>query len=1001
MVNELREGFGALFDSASLGIIALEPDGRIALANPLLEAMFGYAPGELRGQPLELLVPEDLRTVHAAHHDAFLAAPRMRPMGGGQAILGRRKNGQSFPIEASLSYIDLGGRIIPVAFVADITERKQLEQERDRLLLQERAARAEAEAAQRRQAFLVAASRLLASSLDYETTLMNLTQTAVPVLGDCCIVDLLVESQVQCVDVAHVVPEKEALMREIRRCYPLTLDTPNSLATVLRTGQPILLAEITEEMLVRAAADETHLRMYHEIGMKSALIVPLSLRERVLGALTLIISESERRYDGDDIALAQGLALLAAQAIENAQLVRTAQEARRHTEEALALLDTLVQSAPIGFAFLDHDLRYRLMNAHLAALDGLPPEAHLGRTVQEMIPEIAPQIEPLLRRVLDTGEPILDVEFSEQVPAAPGQIRHWLWRYYPVRMRGDEILGVGATVLDITALKQAEQALVAERALLAQRVTERTADLSAANAKLAHAARLKDEFLASMSHELRTPLNAVLGLSEALREEAYGPISDRQDRPLQMIAEKGRHLLDLINDILDLAKIGTGKMDLELEYVAVESICQASLRMVLQAAQKKQIAIQMLIDPQATHVLADARRLIQILVNLLTNAVKFTGAGGTIGLEVGCDADQAMLRFTVWDTGIGIPAEQLDRLFQPFVQLDSRLARQYEGTGLGLALVSRMTEMHGGSVAVSSAIGVGSRFSIALPWTAALAERSRPVRSPEAAPLHTAIRRALIIEDSPMATGQLARYLAELDILTETLLLGTNAVARAREAKPDLILLDILLPDTSSWEVLEQLKADPATCTIPVVIISVVDEPSRGHALGAARYLVKPCTRCDLQNALTHLSEKHMPTLIERANGQPGKPPPILLAEDNESNILTVTDYLAMLGYQVIVARNGTETIARAREVRPALILMNIQMPEMDGLEVTRQIRADGELAAVPIIAMTALTMPGDREKCLAAGADDYLSKPIGLKQLATLISAQLQRAQPIDGTPP
>lgn len=258
---------------------------------------------------------------------------------------------------------------------------------------------------------------------------------------------------------------------------------------------------------------------------------------------------------------------------------------------------------------------------------------------------------------------------------------------------------------------------MAERGSLAQRVAERTAELSAANAELAQAARLKDEFLANMSHELRTPLNAILGLSEGLQEQLYGPLNEKQLKYLQTIEESGRHLLALINDILDLSKIGAGKLILQLEPVLISQVCHTSLRLISQNAQAKnlQVEFESNVDPAAV-ILADERRLKQILVNLLSNAVKFTPTGGTIGLKVQDDRTRPALLFTVWDTGIGIAPEALARLFKPFVQLDSSLARRYEGTGLGLSLVARLTQMHGGEVTVQSEPGQGSRFTVSLPW---------------------------------------------------------------------------------------------------------------------------------------------------------------------------------------------------------------------------------------------------------------------------------------------
>ncbi len=262
--------------------------------------------------------------------------------------------------------------------------------------------------------------------------------------------------------------------------------------------------------------------------------------------------------------------------------------------------------------------------------------------------------------------------------------------------------------------------LEAERASLAQRVAERTADLRMANGELAHAARHKDEFLASMSHELRTPLNTILGMSETLQESIFGAINDEQAEALRDIEASGRHLLALINDILDLSKVEAGKLDLHIEEVELVVVAQASLRLISQLARQKDLRIVSSNDSTVGMLHVDARRLKQMLVNLLSNVVKFTPEGGTVGLEIVGDAAARRVHLTVWDTGIGMAADDLPRLFQPFVQLDSRLARQYAGTGLGLALVQGMAALQGGSVAVESTLGQGSRFTITLPWAAAL-----------------------------------------------------------------------------------------------------------------------------------------------------------------------------------------------------------------------------------------------------------------------------------------
>ncbi len=417
---------------------------------------------------------------------------------------------------------------------------------------------------------------------------------------------------------------------------------------------------------------------------------------------------------------------------------------------------------------------------------------------------------------------------------------------------------------EINERHQAESALVAERSLLARRVAERTADLSSANAELARAARLKDEFLANMSHELRTPLNTILGMSEALQEEVYGELNLKQLQSLHSIEESGRHLLTLINDILDLSKIEVGKLTLEMGPISVSDLCQASLRLVQQAAHKKQLQIEQTLDSTVPILEGDERRLKQILVNLLSNAVKFTPPGGRIGLEVQTNPDQSRVEFTVWDTGIGIAAADMPRLFQPFVQLDSSLAREYSGTGLGLSLVYRMTRLHQGSVSLQSEPGQGSRFTVSLPWD------------------------------------------------NDRVMMGGDAAA----VQPPI--------------------------PVPTAPLSAT----------------------------------------------------ILLAEDNETNIQTYANYLSAKGYQVIIARNGQEVLDSVPICQPDIILMDIQMPHTDGLQVIQRLRQSTVTATLPIIALTALAMPGDRERCLTAGANEYLSKPVALKQLITTIETLRQKVR-------
>jgi|GEM_PF-1672148 len=425
--------------------------------------------------------------------------------------------------------------------------------------------------------------------------------------------------------------------------------------------------------------------------------------------------------------------------------------------------------------------------------------------------------------------------------------------------------------IDIAEIREKEQELrctTAElnehRQNLEKLVEQRTDDLRAANAELELASRLKDEFLANMSHELRTPLTAVLGMSEALLEQVYGPLNEKQISSLQRIESSGEHLLNLINDILDLSEISAGRAELRIDRVSVDAVCQASLKMIKGMAHKKKQRISVITDSGVTHIRADMLRVKQMLVNLLTNAVKFTPERGKIALEVNGIPGQDMVEFAVRDTGMGISREDMKKLFKPFVQLDGGLSREHEGTGLGLVMVSRLAEMHGGSVKVESEEGRYSRFAIMLPWH----------------------------------PGE----------------------------------------DLRGFENLAGLDKNE-------------------NSGGLAR---------------------------------------ILMADDNMANIETVADYLRAKSYSVLLAYDGSEAVALTIEKKPELIIMDIQMPVMDGLEAIKAIRKrekeeDSGTRRVPVIALTALAMPGDREKCIEAGADEYMSKPVELKKLAATIETLIR----------
>jgi PAS domain S-box-containing protein len=545
--------------------------------------------------------------------------------------------------------------------------------------------------------------------------------------------------------------------------------------------------------------------------------------------------------------------------------------------------------------------------------------------------------------------------------------------------RERRLQGVFASARDITEKRSAEVAM--------RRLHE---GLRIANAELDQAGRLKDDFLANMSHELRTPLNAILGLSEALLEQITGTLTPRQVKSITTISSSGSHLLSLINDILDLSKVESGKLELNPEAVNVQEFCESCLLFVRTQAAQKNIGIEFDNDEHLVEFAADPKRLKQILVNLLTNAVKFTPEGGKIGLKLSAPAAGEVIQFTVWDTGIGISKENERLLFRAFSQIDSGLTRAQEGTGLGLVLVAKLVELHGGSVALESTPGMGSRFIVKLPQVAA--HPSKVPFIPMDDSDRRGCRRALVIEDDATSGGFLVKYLTELGLDTVVHVRGDMSVETVLREKPDVILLDVQLPGDSGWVVLVRLKEHPETKHIPVAVISVVDEPGRSRALGASAHFTKPITRAQLAGFLQRDVVTPLPTARPDVPHSSLNGPTVLLAEDNEANIQTIGGYLEDKGYEMRYARNGAVAVKLARDLRPAMILMDIQMPVMDGLTAIREIRADAAMRSVPIVALTALAMTGDRDRCIEAGATDYMSKPMSLKALATLMDQLLPK---------
>ncbi len=484
-------------------------------------------------------------------------------------------------------------------------------------------------------------------------------------------------------------------------------------------------------------------------------------------------------------------------------------------------------------------------------------------------------------------------------------------------------------------------------ATLEQRIAEKTARLQNAVLALEQANKMKSEFLANMSHELRTPLNAIIGFAEVLRDKISGDLNEEQTEFVYDIHSSGLHLLQMINDILDLSKIEAGKLELQYETFSVPEAIEDVHTILKGLASKKRLELKTTMLTDVKNIEADRVKFKQILYNLLSNAIKFTPENGKITVET-CVTDDT-LQVSVSDTGIGMKPEDQEKIFKEFWQADSSFSRKYEGTGLGLALTKRIVEMHGGNIWFESEYGKGSIFYFALPLNATLrAAKPKEVavkpRRIEAT-VGKAAKTVLIVEDDRMASNLLTVYLTNAGYNVIVAVDGEEAIKKAKEYHPFFITLDIMLPKVDGWDVLSELKNSPDTADIPVIIVSIVDNKELGYSLGAAEYLIKPIDREKLINTVNACIAP------ERNKGKPMK---ILVVDDDEKAVKYMSAILENAGFEALKAYSGNAGINLAINSNPDLIILDLIMPEVSGFDVVEKLRIHPTAKGIPIIICSA-----------------------------------------------
>jgi|KBSSwiStaDraftv2_1062776.scaffolds.fasta_scaffold14368_3 PAS domain S-box-containing protein len=638
-------------------------------------------------------------------------------------------------------------------------------------------------------------------------------------------------------------------------------------------------------------------------------------------------------------------------------LIGTDNTARKEVEAAQARLDqrlrdqqfytrSLIESNIDALMTTDPQGIISDVNQQMIALTGRTRDELIGAPCKNFFTDPA-RADAAIKRVL-TENKVSNYELT--VRAQNGEETVVSYNAATFHDRDRKLQGVFAAARDVTELKLFERALQEK------------------NIELENASRMKSEFLATMSHELRTPLNAIIGFSEALKDGLMGQMSDTQQEYIGDIFTSGQHLLSLINDILDLSKVEAGMMALELEAVDLKSLLSNSLSIVRERAAAQRISLELETGEDLGLPQLDMRKIKQIVYNLLSNAVKFSGNGGRVtlrtrrvprsavgtlpgswpvyGFPLADDRDEEFIEICVSDSGIGISGENMVKLFQAFSQIDSSLARKFEGTGLGLAMVKLMAELHGGTVAVASAEGEGAQFAAWLPLREAAPEvtAAPAARVATKSTISTKERIALVVEDNDQS-ADLVRLLLEVEGFTVLRAASAEAaLLLAPQQELSLITLDLQLPGVNGWEFLHAMREIGNLADVPVVIISGLPVTKLALTRGAAAVLEKPFSAVQLKASLAHLG---LDSPREHAHT-------VLVVDDDPKAVEVIAAFLPSPGYEVVRAYSGSQAITLAQRMQPDLLLLDLMMPEIDGFAVVKALQDDPATAHIPILIVTA-----------------------------------------------